>query len=90
MQRDVEVVCTERDSLLSGKDMGGPSIDDEAVALLRGVESFVWPVEQAIQFFEDLAHEAGPQRAPSLNLHLRTIKLVKTLLERVRDRFNDK
>ncbi|MCP4502842.1 MAG: hypothetical protein GY822_23125 [Deltaproteobacteria bacterium] len=90
MQRDIEVVCTERDSLLSGKKLRGPSIDDEAVVLLRGVESFVWPVEQAIQFFEDLAHEAGPQRAPSLNLHLRTIKLVKSLLERVRDRFNDK
>jgi|GEM_PF-2229020 len=91
VQRDLENVAKERDELLQGAShpKAGVSVDDESAALLRGVESFVWPVEQAIQFLEDLAHEAGAQRAPSLDIHLRTIKLVKTLLERIRDRFSD-
>lgn len=50
------------------------------------VESFLWGLEQAIQFLEELQFEAGDQRAPSLAGHLRSLKLVRVLLERLRER----
>jgi hypothetical protein len=54
----------------------------------QSADSFVWGLEQAIQFFEDLSFEAGDKRAPSLKGHIRSLKLVRALLEKLRDRLH--
>ncbi|MFZ9888043.1 MAG: hypothetical protein ACO3JL_11120 [Myxococcota bacterium] len=92
---DLAAVSHERDELKLRQALAvhepatsGPS--DELLASLRKIgdstDSFVWGLEQAIQFFEELQFEAGDQRAPSLKGHIRSLQLVRALLERLRDR----
>jgi hypothetical protein len=52
--------------------------------LLAGVETYGWGLEQAIQYFEELKLKVG-SRAPSLDGHLRTLRLVRSLLDRLRE-----
>lgn len=87
-ERDQLKVKVER--LQEATDSGKPG--DEAVRSLRKIgqsaDSFVWGLEQAIQFFEDLQFEVGDKRAPSLKGHVRSLKLIRALLERIRDRLH--
>jgi len=102
---DLAAITQERDKLklqvkkLKAKDDTGTGsgtgsgANAETVKSLRKIgqsaDSFVWGLEQAIQFFEELQFEAGDKRAPSLKGHLRSLKLVRALLERIRDRLHE-
>lgn len=91
---DLAAVTRERDEMklrlddLTESQEAGSGGD--AVTSLRKIgqstDSFLWGLEQAIQFFEDLQFEAGDKRAPSRRGHIRSLKLVRALLERIRDR----
>lgn len=94
---DLAAMTRERDEMKLRLDHLEESTDagkgeTEVVASLRKIgqstDSFVWGLEQAIQFFEDLQFEAGDKRAPSLKGHIRSLKLVRALLERIRDRLH--
>src|SRR5690606_3385507 len=94
---DLAAMTRERDEMKLKVDRLEESTDaakaeGEVVASLRKIgqstDSFVWGLEQAIQFFEDLQFEAGDKRAPSLKGHIRSLKLVRALLERIRDRLH--
>lgn len=94
---DLAAMTRERDEMKLKADRLEESTDaakaeGEVVASLRKIgqstDSFVWGLEQAIQFFEDLQFEAGDKRAPSLKGHIRSLKLVRALLERIRDRLH--
>lgn len=99
---DLAAITQERDKLklhlrkLKAKEdtgTSGGSGNAETVKSLRKIgqsaDSFVWGLEQAIQFFEELQFEAGDSRSPSLKGHLRSLKLVRALLERIRDRLHE-
>jgi CheY-like chemotaxis protein len=97
LAQDLAVMTRERDTmklkiekLEEDPDPGKPAGD--ALKALRKIgqsaDSFVWGLEQAIQFFEDLQFEVGDERAPSLKGHVRSMKLTRALLERIRDRLN--
>lgn len=90
MTRERDELKHRVDHIEGSTDAGKPS--DEAIGSLRKIgqsaDSFVWGLEQAIQFFEDLQFEAGDKRSPSLKGHIRSLKLVRALLERIRDRLH--
>lgn len=95
LTKDLSALTHERDELRARLvDLPtGPQLNLEVQERLESlkkigdsVDSFLWGLEQAIQFLEELQFEAGDQRAPSLNAHLRSIKLVRVLLERLRER----
>lgn len=67
----------------------GKVLASDLVVLLEGADAFLWPLGQAIDFLDDLSHEMGNERAPSLDAHLRSLKLLQGLLERLRDGFHD-
>ena len=67
----------------------GKVLSEEHVVLLEGADAFLWPLGQAVDFFDDLAHQAGNSRSPSLETHVRSLKLLRGLLERLRDGFHD-
>lgn len=92
---DLAAITRERDEMKLRLDdiaesSSEPSGGNDAIHSLRKIgqstDSFLWGLEQAIQFFEDLQFEAGDKRAPSLKGHIRSLKLVRALLERIRDR----
>jgi hypothetical protein len=96
---DLASVTKERDEVKlrlqkKASDPTAPVVrETDVVKSLRKIgqsaDSFVWGLEQAIQFFEELQFEAGDKRAPSLKGHVRSLKLVRALLERIRDRLHE-
>lgn len=90
MTRERDEIKLKADRLEESTDAG--KVADDLLTSLRKIgqstDSFVWGLEQAIQFFEDLQFEAGDKRSPSLKGHIRSLKLVRALLERIRDRLH--
>ncbi len=94
---DLAAMTRERDEIKLKADQleettNSAALQTEVLPSLRKIgqstDSFVWGLEQAIQFFEDLQFEAGDKRSPSLKGHIRSLKLVRALLERIRDRLH--
>lgn len=98
LSNDLAALTQERDELRAklAQKPSGPVMNAQGHQLLmslkkigESVDPFLWGLEQAIQFLEELQLEAGDHRAPSLNAHLRSLKLVRVLLERLRERTRD-
>lgn len=79
LKAELEQLTRERDQLLHDE----PSAPTTAFEELRGgVESYTHAMASAVDFLEDLQHRVG-HRAPSLDAHVRTLKLVHQLLRRL-------
>lgn len=91
LAKEIQSLSRELESLrLEARGSGTPVDESNTVngaaleGLLAGVETYGWGLEQAIQYFEELKLKVG-SRAPSLDGHLRTLRLVRTLLDRLRE-----
>ena len=87
MKALVEQLNLERDELkaqLSGQ-IANDGTEGELTAIkkaLGGLDSYVWALEEAVQFLEDLKLMAG-DRAPTLDAHIRTLKVTRQFLGRL-------
>jgi hypothetical protein len=79
LRDELEQLTRERDQLLGDEPSSPSGGFDE---LRGGVESYTHAMGAAIDFLEDLQHRVG-KRAPSLDSHVRTMKLVNQLLLRL-------
>ena len=87
MKALVEQLNLERDELkaqLAGQ-VANDGTEGELTAIkkaLGGLDSYVWALEEAVQFLEDLKLMAG-DRAPTLDAHIRTLKVTRQFLGRL-------
>lgn len=91
LAKEIQSLSRELEALrLEARGSGTPVDESNTLngaaleGLLAGVETYGWGLEQAIQYFEELKLKVG-SRAPSLDGHLRTLRLVRALLDRLRE-----
>jgi hypothetical protein len=84
LSKELEDMRAEMRASRADPVFGSSTLPSALDGLVPGVETYGWGLEQAIQYFEELKLKVG-SRAPSLDVHLRTLRLVRALLERLRE-----